>query len=102
MITVINAYDVRNEWSSMFPSRDSDIGSDLPLWAVQDDGSPGVSTVDTFMGGWTSALAKQYLLPGNGLFLTIVPQAIALLRKCYNLQRGLSEVLNIFQICILL
>ncbi|KAI9767112.1 MAG: hypothetical protein M1840_005901 [Geoglossum simile] len=55
-----------NEWSSLFPSRDSDIGSDLPLWAVQDDGNPGVATVTTFMGGWKTALAKQYLLPGNG------------------------------------
>ena len=46
----------------MFPSRSSNIGSDLPLWAVQDDGKPGVSTVTTFMGGWTTAFAKQYNL----------------------------------------
>ena len=54
----------------MFPSRSSNIGSDLPLWAVQDDDEPGVSTVDTFMGGWTTAFAKQYDLgkPVNLLF----------------------------------
>ena len=44
----------------MFASRSTDIGSDLPLWAVQDDDTPGVSTVTTFMGGWTVAYAKQY------------------------------------------
>ena len=52
----------RNQWTSMFASRDTDIGSQLPLWAVQDDYTPGVNTVDTFMGGWTSAVAKQYYL----------------------------------------
>jgi len=46
----------------MFATRSTDIGSDLPLWAVQDDFKPGVSTVTTFMGGWTSAFAKQYYL----------------------------------------
>ena len=46
----------------MFPSRSSDIGSDLPLWAVQFDKKPGVSSVDTFMGGWKGAYAKQYYL----------------------------------------
>lgn len=44
----------------MFASRSTNVGSDLPLWAVQADGKPGVSTVHTFMGGWTSAYAKQY------------------------------------------
>ena len=44
----------------MFASRSTDVGSDLPLWAVQADGKPGVSTVHTFMGGWKSAYAKQY------------------------------------------
>jgi len=52
----------RNQWTAMFPYRSSDVGSDLPLWAVQFDYKPGVSTVTTFMGGWTSALAKQYYL----------------------------------------
>ena len=46
----------------MFASIDTDIGSDLPLWAVQDDGTPGVSTTTRFMGGWTTAYAKQYNL----------------------------------------
>lgn len=46
----------------MFASINTDIGSDLPLWAVQDDFEPGVSTVDKFFGGWTSAYAKQYHL----------------------------------------
>ena len=46
----------------MFASIDTDIGSDLPLWAVQDDFKPGVSTVTRFMGGWTKAYAKQYHL----------------------------------------
>lgn len=48
------------QWADMFPSRESNIGSDLPLWAVQFDRKPGVSTVTRFMGGWTKALAKQY------------------------------------------
>ena len=46
----------------MFASINTDIGSDLPLWAVQDDFEPGVSTVDKFFGGWTSGYAKQYHL----------------------------------------
>ena len=46
----------------MFASINSDIGSDLPLWAVQDDFKPGVGTVTRFMGGWTKAYAKQYHL----------------------------------------
>ena len=50
----------RNQWTTMFASRSTNIGSDLPLWAVQDDDTPGVSTVTTFMGGWTTAYAKQY------------------------------------------
>jgi hypothetical protein len=55
---------VRNQWSGMFGSRSTDVGSQLPLWAVQDDFKPGVNTVTTFMGGWTSAVAKQYNLGG--------------------------------------
>ncbi|EHL02548.1 putative GH family 25 lysozyme 4 [Glarea lozoyensis 74030] len=51
-----------NQWTSMFASRSTDIGSSLPLWAVQFDKKPGVNTVTTFMGGWTSAVAKQYNL----------------------------------------
>lgn len=46
----------------MFASIDTDIGSDLPLWAVQDDFQPGASTVVKFFGGWTTAYAKQYHL----------------------------------------
>ncbi|MCJ1471779.1 hypothetical protein MMC13_000420 [Lambiella insularis] len=55
-------YGNGNQWPSMFPARSTDVGSNLPLWAVQDDGKPGVGTVTTFMGGWTTALAKQYNL----------------------------------------
>ncbi|ESZ94369.1 glycoside hydrolase family 25 protein [Sclerotinia borealis F-4128] len=51
-----------NQWSGMFASRSTDIGSELPLWAVQQDYKEGVNTVDTFMGGWTKAVAKQYRL----------------------------------------
>ncbi|KAH7390405.1 glycoside hydrolase superfamily [Cadophora sp. MPI-SDFR-AT-0126] len=51
-----------NQWSGMFGSRSTDVGSQLPLWAVQFDRTPGVNTVNTFMGGWTSAVAKQYVL----------------------------------------
>ncbi|KAB8303398.1 hypothetical protein EYC80_004827 [Monilinia laxa] len=51
-----------NQWSGMFSSRATDIGSDLPLWAVQQDYKEGVNTVTTFMGGWTKAVAKQYHL----------------------------------------
>ena len=50
------------QWTSMFASLSTDIGSDLPLWAVQDDHKPGVGTVTAFMGGWTKAYAKQYNL----------------------------------------
>ena len=46
----------------MFASQSTDIGSDLPLWAVDFDEEPGVGTVDKFMGGWTKAYAKQYNL----------------------------------------
>ena len=46
----------------MFASRSTDIGSQLPLWAVQFDNKPGVNTVTSLMGGWTSAVAKQYTL----------------------------------------
>ena len=51
----------------MFPSRSSNIGNDLPLWAVQDDFKAGVSSVDTFMGGWKKAYAKQYHLGELGV-----------------------------------
>ena len=54
----------------MFASRSTNIGSDLPLWAVQDDDTPGVSTVTTFMGGWTTAYAKQYDLGKPYLYST--------------------------------
>ncbi|MCJ1478966.1 hypothetical protein MMC13_007650 [Lambiella insularis] len=53
-------YGNGNQWTRMFASRTTDIGSDLPLWAVQADQKPGVSTVTTFMGGWTSAVGKQF------------------------------------------
>ena len=52
----------RGQWTSMFASIDTDIGSDLPLWAVQDNFVAGVNTVTAFMGGWTKAYAKQYHL----------------------------------------
>lgn len=58
-------YGNGNQWSGMFGSRSVDVGSDLPLWAVQDDGTPGVNTVTTFMGGWTTAAAKQYSLSAS-------------------------------------
>jgi hypothetical protein len=51
-----------NQWTSMFASRDTDVASDLPLWAVQFDKKPGVESVHTFMGGWTSSVGKQYWL----------------------------------------
>lgn len=38
-----------NQWSGMFGSRSTDVGSQLPLWAVQFDSAPGVNTVNTFM-----------------------------------------------------
>ena len=50
----------------MFPSKSSDIGSDLPLWVVIADSKAGVGTVSQsqLMGGWKSSklFAKQYLL----------------------------------------
>ncbi|CUS07132.1 unnamed protein product [Tuber aestivum] len=49
-----------NQWTTMFGSRSVDIASDLPLWAVQWDGVPTLGSVHTFMGGWTTAFAKQY------------------------------------------
>ncbi|RDW75720.1 hypothetical protein BP5796_06541 [Coleophoma crateriformis] len=55
-----------NQWAGMFGSRSANIASQLPLWAVQADGKPGVDTVTTFMGGWTSAFAKQYKLDTTG------------------------------------
>ena len=44
----------------MFGSRSVNIASDLPLWAVQFDGVPTLGSVNAFMGGWTTAFAKQY------------------------------------------
>lgn len=67
----------------MFASLSTDIGSDLPLWAVQDDFKAGVSTVDKFFGGWTKAYAKQYHLGSfavlrkycqSGLLTNYLPQ----------------------------
>lgn len=55
----------------MFESIDTDIGSDLPLWAVQDNFEPGVSTVDKLFGGWTTAYAKQYHLGTFSFFQVI-------------------------------
>jgi hypothetical protein len=55
-------YANRNQWTGMFGSLSTDVASDLPLWAVQFDHVPGVSTVTRFFGGWTSARAKQYFL----------------------------------------
>jgi hypothetical protein len=49
-----------NQWTAMFPSRDTDVASDLPLWAVQWDGVATIGSVKTFMGGWNKAFAKQY------------------------------------------
>lgn len=53
-------YANANQWSGIFGSTSVDVGSDLPFWAVQDDGTPGVNTVTNFCGGWTTAYAKQY------------------------------------------
>lgn len=49
-----------NQWATMFGSRTVNIASDLPLWAVQWDGVATLASVTTFMGGWTTAYAKQY------------------------------------------
>jgi hypothetical protein len=49
----------------MFDSRSTDVRSSLPLWAVQFDKTPGVNTVSTFMGWWTSAVAKPFILVSN-------------------------------------
>ncbi|KAI9766540.1 MAG: hypothetical protein M1840_006498 [Geoglossum simile] len=55
-------YANRGQWSGMFGNLGVDVASDLPLWAVQFDRVPGVSTVTRFFGGWTSAQAKQFWL----------------------------------------
>lgn len=60
-----------NQWAGMFGSRSTDVASQLPLWAVQFDKTPGVNSVTTFMGGWTSAVAKQYYL-GRCSYLVLV------------------------------
>ena len=53
-----------NQWAGMFGSKSWVLDSDLPLWVVQDDGVPGVNTVNNqdLMGGWTKAYSKQYNL----------------------------------------
>jgi hypothetical protein len=61
----------------MFGSRTAEVASSLPLWAVQDDMTAGVNTVDTFMGGWTSAVAKQYYL-GKSLGWSLTPSELTL------------------------
>jgi len=55
-----------NQWAQMFGSRSKDIASHLPLWAVQFDGKDTLSSVHTFMGGWTTAFAKQYASSSGG------------------------------------
>lgn len=49
-----------NQWATMFGTRSVNIAADLPLWAVQWDGVATLGSVNTFMGGWTTAFAKQY------------------------------------------
>lgn len=67
----------------MFASKSTDIGSDLPLWAVQDDFKPGVGTVTAFMGGWNKAYAKQYHLgrSSNWLISCIADKGLS---SCIN------------------
>jgi len=54
-----------NTWAGIFSSRSTDIGSNLPFWAVQEDFTPGVNTATIFCGGWTNASAKQYNISEN-------------------------------------
>jgi hypothetical protein len=62
-------YGNPNQWEEMFPSRSSNIGSDLPLWVVIDDNMAGVGAISQgqLMGGWeiSNLLAKQFLLDTN-------------------------------------
>lgn len=58
-LTIVQ-YANGNQWATMFGSRTVNIASDLPLWAAQWDGVDTLSSVHTFMGGWTKAFAKQY------------------------------------------
>jgi hypothetical protein len=46
----------------MFSTESTDVGLQLPLWAVQVDDTPGINTATRYMGGWTTAVAKQYNL----------------------------------------
>jgi len=59
-------YGNPGQWTGMFPSKSSDIGSDLPLWVVIDDNKSGVSSVSQgqLMGGWklSNVHGKQFLL----------------------------------------
>lgn len=49
-----------NQWADMFGSKSVDVASHLPLWIAQWDGIATLTSVHNFMGGWTSAYAKQY------------------------------------------
>jgi len=49
----------RGQWADLFGTRNATIAPDLPLWAVQDDQNPDFDLKE-LMGGWTSAIAKQY------------------------------------------
>jgi hypothetical protein len=59
-------YGNPNQWTGMFPTKSSNIGSDLPLWIVVDNRKQGVSTVSQgqLMGGWSTGrlIGKQFLL----------------------------------------
>ncbi len=57
-----NLYLNSGQWILMFASIDTDIGSNLPFWAVQDRFVARHIIVRKFMGGWTTAYAKQYHL----------------------------------------
>ncbi|KAF4634039.1 hypothetical protein G7Y89_g4079 [Cudoniella acicularis] len=74
-------YANANTWTDMFASKSTDIGSQLPLWAVQDDFQPGVDTVTRFMEGWTSAVGKQY---NEGRFPQVTSIAAASDRESRN------------------
>ncbi|KAI9886529.1 MAG: hypothetical protein M1823_001640 [Watsoniomyces obsoletus] len=54
-------YGNGGQWLDMFPEVSSNIGSDLPLWAVE-MGSPDIAGTKRLMGGWTRATAKQWRL----------------------------------------
>ena len=56
-------YANANQWAAIFGAQGTVLASDLPFWAVQADGAPGVNTVTRFCGGACNPLPFLFVSP---------------------------------------